>query len=113
MKLSQYPQAIAQAEEALLTAIIDVEVQTELLGFMNREIELLIASDEGLKNEQQRKAKRLELQQQPDYLQFLASLKEAKEDRERLQIKLNLLRNEFSVTKLEARLQAAQLEAVA
>lgn len=113
MKLGQYPKAIAQAEEALLTAMIDVEVQTELLGFMDGEIELTIASNEGLKNEQQRKAKRLELQQQPDYLQVLLSLKEAKKDRERLQIKLNFLRNEFSVTKLEERKAIASLEAVA
>lgn len=100
-------------EEALLKASIDVEVQTELLGFMDGEIEATIANDSSLKNEQMRKAKRLELQQQPDYLQAKVALKEAKEDRDRLQIKLNLLRNQFSVAKLEARLQVAQLEAVA
>ena len=113
MKLNQYPTAIAQVEEALLKASIDVEVQTELLSFMDGEIEAMIASDSALKNEQHRKARRLDLQQQPDYLQGKIALKEAKEDRERLQIKLNWLRNQFSVAKLEARLQIAQLSAVA
>jgi hypothetical protein len=42
-----------------------------------------------------------------------ANLKAAKENRDRLSIKLNLLRNEFSVMKLEYRMQIAQLEAVA
>ena len=69
--------------------------------------------DKSLKNDQHRKAKRLELQQQPDYLQICNSFKQAKEDRDRTLIKLNQLRNEFSVMKLEVRMMIAQLEVAA
>jgi hypothetical protein len=113
VKLNEYPQAIALLEEKILVVSCEVEIQTELLGFMDGEIETAIASDSQLKNEQHRKAKRLELQQQPDYLAAKSSLKEAKEQQARLAIKLNLLRNEFSVMKLEYRMQIASLEAVA
>jgi hypothetical protein len=113
MKINEYPQAIARIEEKILVVSREVEIQTELLSFMDGEIETAIASDPQLKNEQQRKAKRLELQQQPDYLAAKSSLKEAKEQQARLAIMLNLLRNQFSAAKLEARLQIAQLEAVA
>ena len=113
MKLNEYPQAIALLEEKILVVTREVEIQTELLSFMDGEIETAIAFDSQLKNEQHRKAKRLEIQQQPDYLAAKSSLKAAKEQQVRLAIKLNLLRNQFSVARLEARLQIASLEAVA
>lgn len=113
MKLNQYPQAIAKVEESLLNTTLDLECWQEELYFLNGEIELAIACDADLKNEQMRKAKRLELQQQPDYLQIKNKVKEAKINRDRLQIQVDLLRNQFSVAKLEARLRAASLEAAA
>ena len=73
----------------------------------------VIASNKELKNEQQRKTKRLELKQEPDYLQVKAALTEATEKRDREVIQLNLLRNQFSVAKLEARQAIANLESVA
>jgi hypothetical protein len=113
MKINEYPQAIALFEEKILVASREVEIQTELLGFMDGEIETAIASDKALKNDQNRQAKRLEMQQQPDYLEVKVNLKAAKEDRDRALIKLNLLRNQFLVAKLEYRMQIAQLETVA
>lgn len=113
LKLNQYPKAIACLEESLLQASLNVEIYSEQLSFMDADIEAVIASDNALKNEQNRKAKRLEMQQQPDCLEVKANLKAAKEERSRLAIRLNLLHNQFSVAKLEARLQIAQLEAVA
>ena len=80
---------------------------------MDGEIELKIAFNKELKNEQQRKTKRLELKQEPDYLQVKAALTEATEKRDREVIQLNLLRNQFSVAKLEARQAIANLESVA
>lgn len=112
MKLPEFPQAIAHLEEKLFRASHEVEVQTELLSFMDREVEAAIAKA-GLKNEQHRKAKRLELQQEPDYLEVKANLKEAKEERERLTIQLNLLRNQFSVAKLEIKWAIASMESAA
>ncbi len=112
-KLNQYPSAIASLEESLLQANLEVEIQSERLAFFDGEIEAVIASDSALKNEQQRKAKRLEKQQEPDYLEAKAALKDALLRRERLSIQLNQMRNEFSVAKLEARMKVANLEAVA
>lgn len=112
-KLPEYPQAIARAAEKHLQASQEVEIQSELLDFLTGEIEAAIADNPNLKNEQQRKAKRLALTQEPDYLAAKIALKQALFKRERLQIRLNLLRNQFAVAKLEARLQIAQLEAVA
>jgi hypothetical protein len=113
MKLNQYPKAIAEIESKILAASREVEIQIERISFLDGEIEAEIAADLSLKNEQNRKAKRLELQQQPDYLEALAKLKEVKEQKERLTIELNQLRNEFSVAKLETRMTIAQLEATA
>ncbi len=73
----------------------------------------VIAFNKELKNEQQRKTKRLELKQEPDYLQVKAALIEATEKRDKTVIQLNLLRNQFSVAKLEARQAIANLESVA
>jgi hypothetical protein len=112
-QLKQYPKAIASVEEKLLHLNREVEIQTQLLGFLAGEIEKNIADDKSLKNDQHRKAKRLELQQQPDYLQIWNSFKQAKEDRDCALIKLNQLRNEFSVMKLEVRMMVAQLEVAA
>jgi hypothetical protein len=62
MKLNDYPQAIALLEEKILVVNREIEIQSELLSFMDGEIETAIASDNALKNEQNRKAKRLEMQ---------------------------------------------------
>jgi len=113
MKLNQYPQVIASLEESLLQASLDVEIYSEQLSFMDADIEAAIASDSSLKNDQMRKARRLEMQQDQDYLDSKSRLKDAKLRRERLSIGLNRMRNEFSVAKLEARTAIANLEAVA
>ncbi len=111
--LNQFPLKIAKAETKILNLDRQVTIYKEQLSFMDGEIETAIASNKDLKNEQQRKTKRLELKQEPDYLQAKASLTEATEKRDKAQIELNLLRNQFSVAKLEARQEIANLEAVA
>ncbi len=112
MILSEYPEAIAQAEAKLLKLNQEIEIQSQLLSYLDTEIEKNIASNKDLKNDQQRKCKRLELQQEQDYLEIKTNLKEAKDDKDEQLIKLNLIRNQFSVAKLEAKLQIAQLELV-
>ena len=113
MQLNRYPQALASLERALLKVNLEVESHEETLSFLDEEIETSIARDGDLKNEQMRKARRLKLQQQPDYLQMKSRLKDAKLRREQASIQLNQVRNEFSVAKLEARLRAASLEVAA
>ncbi len=112
-KLKQYPKAIASVEEKLLRLNQEIEIQNQLISFLDADIEKAIANDKDLKNEQQRKTKRLELQQQPDYLEVRRKLTEIKEERDFNLIKLNQLRSEFSVMKLELRMQIANLEAAA
>ncbi len=113
MSLNQFPLKIAEAETKVLNLDRQVTIYKEQLSFMDGEIETAIALNKELKNEQQRKTKRLELKQEPDYLQAKASLTEATEKRDREVIQLNLLRNQFSVAKLEARQAIANLESVA
>ena len=111
--LNQFPLKIAEAETQILGLDRQVSIYKEQLSFMDGEIETAIASNKELKNEQQRKTKRLELKQQPDYLQVKASLTEATEKRDKAVIQLNLLRNQFSVATLETRQAIANFEAVA
>jgi len=113
LQLKQFPNKIAKAETKILNLESEIAIYKENLSFMDGEIELAIASNKELKNEQHRKTRRLELRQQPDYLQAKAALTEANEKRSKAQIDLNLLRNQFSVAKLETRVAIANLEAVA
>ncbi len=111
--LKEYPSKIAEVEILILSLDREVNIYKEQLSFMDADIEAAIASDKELKNEQQRKTKRLELRQEPDYLQVKAALTEATEKRDFELIQLNLLRNQFSVAKLETRQAIANLEIVA
>lgn len=111
--LKQFPNKIAKAETKVLNLDREIKIHKENLSFMDGEIELAIANNKELKNEQQRKTRRLELRQEPDYLQAKAALTEANENRDKAQIDLNLIRNQFSVAKLETRVAIANLEAVA
>lgn len=111
--LKEYPNMIAEVETKILNLEREVNIYKEQLSFMDADIEAEIASDKELKNEQQRKTKRLELKQEPDYLRTKAALTKATEKRDREVIQLNLLRNQFSVAKLEMRQAIASQEAVA
>ena len=110
MQLKEYPQAIAKAETKLMKLNQEIEIQSQLLSYLDAEIEKSIALDKDLKNEQQRKSKRLELQQSPDYLEIKTNLKEAKDNKDEQLITIKLLINQFSVAKLEAKSQIAGLE---
>ena len=112
-QLKQFPKTIATVEKRLLKLNREIEIQHQLIGFLDVDIEKEIADDEALKNDQQRKSKRLELQQQPDYLEVKRKLTELKEQRDLTLIRLNQLKNEFSVMKLELRMQIANLEVAA
>lgn len=111
MQLNEYPIAIAKLQRQLLNldqAIISLGESLSILGV---EIEKQIVSDASLTNDTKRKARRLELQQSDlDYCKASIALKEAQAKRDRLDIDLQLLRNQFSVLKLEERRSIAQLE---
>lgn len=111
MKLSAYPAAIASLQHQILELDQQIITLSESVALFASLIDKAIAFDTTLKNEAQRKAVKLERQQSdPDYYQAATVLKEAKQKREQLAIELGLLRNQFSIAKLEMRSAIASLE---
>jgi hypothetical protein len=70
---------------------------------MTAEIDTTIAFDTELRNDAQRKARRLDLMSTAEYRKAVANLQMAQDERAEIDIDLNLLRNQFSVLKLEKR----------
>lgn len=103
MKLIDYPAAIAEKQRDLLQADQRIRRLQDVLNRLTAEIDTTIAFDTELKNDAQRKAKRLELMSAPDYRKAVANLQMAQDERAEIDIDLSLLRNLFSVLKLEKR----------
>jgi hypothetical protein len=111
MKLNDYPQAIAKLQRQILDLDQELIMLQESLSILGVEIEKQIVADAALTNDTKRKARRLELQQSdPDYANAARELTVAQIERERLDIDLLLLRNQFSVLKLEERRAIATME---
>ena len=100
---------IYSIEQDLLKAKIELTGLEDSLDLYKFEVEKAIASDDTLKNDNQRKAKLLELQNKPDYSQMIASILKAKDKINHLEIELNLSNNRFSVAKLRSRFEIANL----
>ena len=101
---------IYSLEQDLRTAKIELAGLEDSMDLYKFEVEKAIASDDTLKNDNQRKAKRLELQNKPDYSQMITSIVKAKDKINHLEIELNLSNNRFSVAKLRSRHEIANLE---
>jgi hypothetical protein len=111
MKLNEYPAAIAQVQRQILGLDQRLIGLQETVSFMAMEVEKRVIADGSLTNDTKRKARRLELQQSdPDFYRASIDLKEAQAKREGLEIDLQLLRNQFSVLKLEERRAIAMME---
>ena len=111
MNLNEYPTAIAHLQGQILEFDQSLIGLTESVKIFEAEIDKAIAFDLNLKNDSQRKARRIELQQTDgDFYQASLLLKQTKEKRELLAIELELLRNNFSVLKLDKRFAIAQME---
>ncbi len=111
MKLNQYPEAIAKLQRQILDLDQNIISLAESVKIFEAEIDKAIAFDGSLKNDAQRKAKKIEMQQSDgDYYQSSRLLKETKEKRDSLAIDLELVRNRFTVAKLEKREAIAKLE---
>lgn len=96
-------------EQSLRMAKIELAGLEDSLDLYKLEVEKAIASDETLKNDTQRKAKRLELQLKSDYSQMVSDILKAKDKISNLEIELNLVNNRFSVAKLRSRFEIANL----
>ena len=101
---------IYSIEQDLRKAKIELTGLEDSLDLYKFEVEKAIADDTTLKNDNQRKAKRLELQNKPDYSQMITSIVKAKDKINHLEIELNLSNNRFSVAKLRSRHEIANLE---
>jgi hypothetical protein len=113
LKLNQFPRAIAKAEADVLSVQTEIAIVVDQLASRDADIEKAIATNEALKNDQQRKAFRIDSQREYDYIALQTDLKDLKFKQAKAEIDLNQLQNEFSVAKLEARLQIAHLEQIA
>lgn len=110
MRLLDYPAAIAQKQHELLRAEQHIRRLQDVLNRLVAEIDTSIAFDPDLRNDAQRKARRIELMKAPEYRKALSNLQIANDQRTELEIDLNLLRNQFSILKLELRESLANRE---
>lgn len=103
MKLIDYPAEIAEKQRQLLRIEQHIRRLQEIVNRLTAEIDTEIAFDSDLKNDAQRKAKRLELMSTAEYRKAVANLLMAQDERAEIEIDVNLLRNQFSVLKLQLR----------
>ncbi len=103
MKLIDYPAEIAEKQRQLLRIEQHIRRLQEIVNGLTAEIDTAIAFDSVLKNDAQRKAKRLELMSTAEYRKAVANLLMAQDERSEIEIDTNLLRNQFSVLKLQLR----------
>lgn len=109
MRLSEYPAAIAQAAEAVNSWDQRIAQLRQELSRLEGNADMIVAFEESLKNENQRKARRFEiLQVNPDYQQLLDKLIQFTTEKSNKLAALERLRNQFSVAKLEVRWAIAE-----
>ncbi len=109
--LASFPGQLKRLSESLLKAEVEIRQYQAELDHLASEIELAIAQDSSLKNEQQRKARRFELLQSEDYQTALSHLQEAEDDHQRLKFKRQHAVDQFAVAKLMAQEHIAGLSA--
>jgi leucyl-tRNA synthetase len=111
MKLSlrQYPAAIAQAAEIANELDFQIAEVKQHIARLEGNADMVVAFEANLKNDNQRKARRFEvLQANPEYQRALDALTRISTEKANALARLEHLRNEFSVAKLEARLSIVQ-----
>lgn len=111
MQLNDYPQAIAKLQSQILKLDQQIRTLNESAAVFLAVIDREIAFDLDLKNDSQRKAKRMELMEtNADYIEASLALKYAQDKRAEKEIELQLLKNQFSLLKLDRRETIARIE---
>lgn len=109
LSLSQYPSAIAQAAQAANEMDYQIAEVRQHIARLEGNADMVVAFETGLKNDNQRKARRFEvLQVNQEYQRAIDALNRLTTEKANALARLERLRNEFSVAKLEARLTIAQ-----
>jgi hypothetical protein len=109
LKLSHYPVAIAQAAQKVVELDYQLVQVREQMTIFEGQADITVATDQSLKNDAQRKAHRFELLQiNQEYQQAQNFLTQLTTEKANAIARLEFLRNQFSVAKLEARYMIAQ-----
>lgn len=115
LQLDHYPDVIATLQYKIFKADQQIRQLLENVMASTAAVDRQIAFDTSLKNEAQRKARRMELMGSDNgYIAASIALRATQDRRESLLIELQLLRNQFSILKLDRQeaIAAKQLAAV-
>jgi hypothetical protein len=111
MKLSNFPHAIATAQQKLLNLGKDIASARNALLLEENSIDQAIAFSSDFKNDSQRKtAKAQMLQESALYQSLTQNLADLTDKYNRVDINLQLVKNNFTVAKLEMRERIAKME---
>ncbi|MFN7377773.1 MAG: hypothetical protein ACK5UB_08775 [Pseudanabaena sp.] len=111
MKLSNFPHAIATAQQKLLNLGKDLTIVRNQLLLEENSIDQAIAFSSDFKNDSQRKtAKAQMLQESALYQSLTQNLADLTDKYNRVDINLQLVKNNFTVAKLEMRERIAKME---
>ena len=114
MKLSNFPHAIATAQQKLLNLGKDLTIVRNQLLLEENSIDQAIAFSSDFKNDSQRKtAKAQMLQESALYQSLTKNLADLTDKYTRADINLQLVKNNFTVAKLEMRERIAKMETLA
>jgi hypothetical protein len=109
LSLSQYPTAIAQTAQSVTEIEQQIMEAQQHLARLEGNADRVVAFEPNLKNDNQRRARRFEvLQANLEYKHACNAMTRLTTEKSHASARLEHLRNEFSVAKLETRLQIAQ-----
>lgn len=108
LSLSQYPEAIAQAAQLVNEIEYRLSEARFHLAHLEGNAEKIVAFEVNLKNDNQRKARRFEiLQMNLEYKRALDAINRLSTEKANAMARLEHLRNEFSVAKLDKQMAIA------
>ncbi|WP_421656324.1 hypothetical protein [Leptothermofonsia sp. ETS-13] len=108
LSLSQYPEAIAQAAQVVNEIEHRLTEARQHLAHLEGNADKIVAFEANLKNDNQRKARRFEiLQMNLEYKRALDVLNRLTTEKANAVARLEHLRNEFSVAKLDRQMAIA------
>ena len=109
MKMSQYPAAIAQAAQVVNELDSQIAAVGQHIARLEGNADRVAAFEQGLKNDNQRRARRFELLcVDQEYQTAQNTLMRLMSEKGSAIAHLEYLRNQFSVAKLQARMAIAQ-----
>jgi hypothetical protein len=114
MQLSNFPHAIATAQQKLLNLGRDLTIVRNALLLEENSIDQAIAFSSDFKNDSQRKTAKTQMLQESALYQYLTqNLNDLTDKYTRADVNLQLVKNNFTVAKLEARERIAKMETLA